>query len=182
VQKQSKEFIELLLDDPSIKKKTAEAVWGVIGNMFYPTFLGWFLPSSRKRAIAEPTLNKEENCQHNSEPIVSPSPSDTSLNVSASVASPTSSAVNSKIPDPSLNTSVRDEQRSATFLAESIPAAGENSSGAKVFREANSAAIAQIPAVPPQYALLVPPSSVDEGDNSFTDDDRRRTSDGERKY
>ena len=181
VQKQSKEFIELILDDPSIKKKTAEAVWGVIGNMFYPTFLGWFVPSFRKRAIAEPTP-KEENCQRNSESDASPSPSDIPLNVPASIASPKSSAVNSKIPDPSLNTSARVEQRSTPFVADSIPAAGENPSGATVFREANIAPIAQIPAVPPQYALLVPPSSVDEGDNSLTDDDRRRASDGERRF
>ncbi len=213
MQKQSKEFLEHILDDPTIKKKTAAAVWGVIGNMFIPAFftkdppstsktnaeqqhlptvvspecdstpwyhfsgvLGWVLPSFRKRTIADAIPN-QDNTNNNSVSDLLPATSSSMPNVSASVGMPPTSTVG---PSPTQNKDVCFEKQRATPPV-SFPAALENLSGTKSFSEARSMPNAQIPRIPPHVALLVPPSSADEGDNSFTDDDRRGASDGKQK-
>ncbi len=213
MQKQSKEFIEHILDDPTIKKKTAAAVWGVIGNMFIPAFftkdpssasktnaeqqivptpvsyecdvtpwyhfsgvLGWVLPSFRKRSISVP-VPKQDNITHNSVSDTLPISSNSMPDSSAGVDMPPTSTVGQS---PTRNNDVCFEKQSATPSV-SVPAALENLSGAKLLSEARNVPNAQIPRVPTHVALLVPPSSAEEGDSSFTDDDRRGANIGQQK-
>ena len=219
MQKQSKEFLEHMLDDENIKKKTAAAVWGVIGNMLLPGFLfksgpstsnpnaglalptstttservsasspaaqqgapwyyfsgvlGWVLPSFRKSEITVPP-STQVDINH----VAVPDPSyGLPCPPAASSACADSAQTPPSIPssNPSLSSVVRAEQ-SNTLPADVFPISRENASAKNVTREIKITQGAQIPAAPPDVALLVPPSSGgDDGDNSFTDDDRRGT-------
>ena len=211
MQKQSKEFIENILNDEAIKKKTAAAVWGVIGNMFIPAFftkaspsassapiasktgeeqqplptttalpernstpwyhfsgvLGWVLPSFRKRTI-EDTIPEPDTSNHGgvSDQTPSPSGSLTSLDhVQTFTISPSTTP----------NKDSRSEQRGSTVPSDSIPSVSTN------FSQPRSSRTTQIPSVPHHVALLVPPSTAHEGDNSLTDDDKRGAVGGERR-
>jgi hypothetical protein len=218
VQKQSKEFLEHMLDDENIKKKTAAAVWGVIGNMFLPAFLfkssrnaseppvqqpspktatsecdsttkptpwyhfsgvlGWVLPSSRKSNI-DPVPAQHNNL--NEAAVLEPSPSSSS-------SPPNVSATEDSFQTPSLPSSAaaapvdsRFQQKNTSLPGNAVPDVSDGSSGTNAFREPKCVQSTHIPPVPHHVALLVPPSSANEGDNSFTDDDSRRPSDGDRR-
>jgi hypothetical protein len=218
VQKQSKEFLEHMLEDENIKKKTAAAVWGVIGNMFLPAFLfkstpstskpdaeqqslsttvtnendssakprpwyhfsgvlGWVLPSFRKSPDLNPTEMKNIL---NDASVSDPSPGSASL--SPLVPDSDSSIQSPELPNgpsPTAPIDVRMQRSSSPSAVSTITR--DNSSDSNAFCESNRVQSVQIPSLPPHFALLVPPSSADEGDHSFTDDDRRGTSNCERK-
>jgi hypothetical protein len=219
VQKQSKEFLEHMLEDENIKKKTAAAVWGVIGNMFLPAFLfkstpstskpdaeqhslpttttnendsstkpspwyhfsgvlGWVLPSFRKGPDLNPAqmknnLNNQASVSDSSPGSASPLPLVLDSENSVQTQAP------SNAPSPAAPIDVRVPQITSPSAASTITR--HNSSDSNAFCESNRVQNAPILTLPPHFALLVPPSSADEGDNSFTDDDRRGTSSGERK-
>ncbi len=210
MQKQSKEFIEHILNDETIKKKTAAAVWGVIGNMFIPAFftkaspsastapiasktgeeqqplpttfaspeqnstpwyhfsgvLGWVLPSFRKRNIVDP-IPEPDSLNHGGVSDQTPSPSG-SLTSSDHVQTFTIS------PSSTPNKDGSSEQRGSSVPLDSIPSVSTN------FSQPRSSRTTQIPSVPHHVALLVPPSTAHEGDNSLTDDDKRGVVGGER--
>jgi len=220
VQKQSKEFLEHMLDDENIKKKTAAAVWGVIGNMLLPAFLfksgpgasnsnaepppplsatpegastasavtkqggapwyyfsgvlGWVLPSFRKSEIDIPAPKQDDT---NDTTVPAPSPASP-----IHVPPPSASADSALLPMiPGSAPAAGFQQSGIVLPADVVPIIRENSSGNNITREFRSTQAAQIPTAPPHVALLVPPSSGEEGDNSFTDDDRRGTGSGERR-
>ncbi len=205
-----------MLDDENIKKKTAAAVWGVIGNMFLPAFLfksspsaskadaelqslptaanrenesspnkpspwyhfsgvlGWVLPSFRKPPGDSAPTHHNANSARLSE--ASPESASPSL---SSADSGSSSQQISHGPGSAASNEVR-ALRSGTPSAV-VPITRDTSSESNSFCNSNRAQSMQIPALPPHFSLLVPPSPADEGDNSFTDDDRRGTSNGEQK-
>ena len=207
-----------MLDDENIKKKTAAAVWGVIGNMFLPAFLfkssrnaseppvqqpspktatsecdsttkptpwyhfsgvlGWVLPSSRKSNI-DPVPAQHNNL--NEAAVLEPSPSSSS-------SPPNVSATEDSFQTPSLRSSAasapvdsRFQQKNISLPGDIVPSVPNDLSGSIAFREPKCAPIAHIPPVPHHVALLVPPSSLNQGDNSFTDDDSRRPGEGDRR-
>ncbi len=216
VQKQSKEFLEHMLEDENIKKKTAAAVWGVIGNMFLPAFLFRATPSAIK-SDAEPqsspatashekeSINRPSPWYHFSgvlgwvlpsfrkAPGVNPAPTQNDLNnLNASELSPRSAFPPLSVPD-SQNSAQTLSQSSTPAASDevsisrsnmspaAIPITRDNAPEPNAFHESPRAQNAQISTLPPHFPLLVPPSLADEGGNSFTDDDRRGASYGERK-
>jgi hypothetical protein len=218
VQKQSKEFLEHMLEDENIKKKTAAAVWGVIGNMFLPAFLFKSTPSTSKPDAEQQSLPTTITNENNSStkpspwyhfsgvlgwvlpsfrksPELNPAQMKNNLNnASVSDSSPGSTSPLPLVPDsensvqtqapsngpsPAAPIDVRVPQSTSPSAASTITR--HNSSDSNAFCESNRVQNAQIPTLPPHFALLVPPSLADEGDNSLTDDDRRGTSSGERK-